>query len=148
MAKQLKNDGSIENDETPSVGLMSAEQFAALTQQKGAEVFAGKRILKLKIGEAAGPFLLVEIQKDQDLSPAGAKGRKKLAPVDVYIATDATGTKINMPVAAAFLSKALEANLAVGDSFAVQRTEDYISKAYGTKGVGYALAIISRGKRK
>lgn len=142
MAKKIGQiSGGTVNLGKPSPGAMTAADFAKL----GGEVFAGKRILKLKENEGAGPFIVVEILKDQDLN---GKSKKKLAPVTVYVATDADGQRINMPVAAAFLAKADEAKLAVGDEFSVFRTENYTSKTYKTQGFGYMLTITRRAGKK
>lgn len=119
--------------------LMTAAEF----MQFGGELFAGKVILNLKVGEAAGPFTLVDILKDQDLTPTGHRG-KKMDPVDVYIGETVEGMKINMPVATAFVQKARDARLSLGDVFAVLRTADYTSRAFKTEGKGYAIAIRSR----
>jgi hypothetical protein len=121
--------------------VMDASQF----HEAAGELHAGKNILKLQPGQAAGPFVLVEILADQEL---GTKGRKKLAPVDVYIGEDAAGTRWNMPLAAAFISKVEEAKLAIGDTFLVLRTDDYTSNTYGTKGQGYSLKVTARAKKK
>ncbi len=143
MAKKLNNEGKLENDDSPSTP-QKPKMSAADFQKLGGEQFLGKSILQLNPGEADGPFTLVEILKDQNLNAPGSK--KKLAPVDVYVGKNEAGIKVNMPVAASFIAKAQEANLAVGDVFAVLRLDDYTSRAYGTKGKGFALTIISRAK--
>jgi hypothetical protein len=117
--------------------LMDAASFNA---QKG-QLYAGKNVLKLEPGQAAGPFTLTEILKDQDL---GSKGKKKLQPVTVYVAEGPDGNPWHMPVATAFRAKAEDAKLAVGDTFAVLRTEDYTSREFGTKGHGYQIKVLSR----
>ena len=107
------------------------------------EKFAGLNILKLKPGEAAGPFLLVNILKDQKL---GEKN-KKMQPVDVYVATFAH-QEVRMPVAASFVGKAQDSHLAVGDTFLVKRLEDYTDKKYGRECQAFALNITARATKK
>lgn len=124
--------------------LLGMKVEASVFESTPGELFAGKNILKLAEGEAAGPFVLKEILRDQDLNPATGK-KKKMEPVDVYIGTH-TETKqdVNMPVAAAFVQKAEDAKLSIGDTFYVRRVQDYVSKAWGTKGAGYELKITAR----
>ncbi len=119
---------------------MDVSAFAAL----GGEAYQGLNILKLAPGEGAGPFKLVKILLKQKLGKGAAAAKRK--PVDVYVAADASGVEIRMPVAASFVGKATDAGLAVGDTFAVLRTEDYESQ-FKTKGAGYALRVISRAKK-
>ena len=107
------------------------------------ELYAGLNILKLKPGEAAGPFILKNILFEQDLSPTSKGKKKKMEPVDVYVAEFA-GKEIRMPIAAGFTAKAKDANLSIGDKFLVKRVDDYVSKDWGTKGAGYELKIIAR----
>ncbi len=116
---------------------MTAADFAAM----GGEAYQGLNILKLQPGEGAGPFKLVKILPEQKLGKGSAASKRK--PVDVYVAADGSGVEIRMPVAASFVGKAKDASLAVGDTFAVLRTEDYESQ-FKTKGAGYALRVISR----
>jgi hypothetical protein len=106
------------------------------------ETFAGLNLLRLKQGEAAGPFVLKEILKNQKLGGDGAKRK----PVDVYVATN-KGTEIRMPVAAAFIKKAVAAKLKAGDTFLVKRLEDYIAKKFGKQGCAdYALKVTARAE--
>lgn len=126
-----------------SVKETSMAAFAALTT----EVFFGMQILKLKIGESAGPFRLNQVLEDQDCTPAGAK--KKFDPVDVYVGKDEQGLEIRMPIAASFIGKAVDSKLALGDEFHVMRLPDYTSKNYSKENCqSYALAITKRAKSK
>ena len=102
------------------------------------ETFAGIAILKLQPGEAAGPFVLKEILKDQVLN-------KKFKGTDVYVAEN-SGKNIRMPAAAAFISEARDANLSIGDTFLVMRVEDYVSKTFGKPGAAYELKVTARAK--
>jgi hypothetical protein len=123
--------------------LLGFKVDAATWDETPGELYAGKNVLKLTPGEIAGPFVLKTILKDQDLTPAKAK--KKMEPVDVYVATHtASNMDVNMPIAAAFVQKAKDSNLSIGDTFLVRRVEDYVSKAFGTKGAGYELKITAR----
>ena len=49
-------------------------------------------------------------------------------------------------VAASLVEKLREAKVKIGDVIAILRTEDYVSKTYGTKGKSFELKIISRAK--
>ena len=140
MAKKIDSTGKVTEDNDVTPGVMTAEQFTALTGEK----FAGLRILKLEPNQGAGPFTLKEILANQDLNQ---DKKKKMSPVDVYVATDAAG-EIRMPVAASFVGKARDAKLAPGDSFAVFRTEDYKSKTFKTEAKGYNITVIARAKKK
>jgi hypothetical protein len=91
------------------------------------ELFAGLNILRLKPEEAAGPFTLKEILKKQDLGKGGAK--RQFKPVDIYVASF-NKTEIRMPIAAAFVKKAQQSGLKVGDTFYVKRVADYVAKQY------------------
>jgi hypothetical protein len=106
------------------------------------ETCAGLNILRLKQGEAAGPFVLKEILLNQKLGE-----NKKMAAVNVYVATH-NGVEIRMPIAAAFVKKAEAATLKVGDTFLVKRVEDYVAKKFGKAGCAdYALKITDRAKK-
>jgi hypothetical protein len=111
----------------------------------GGEVYAGLNIVKLNPGQAAGPFKITEILFNQDL---GSTGKKKKKPVDVYCATDATGTAVRLPVAASLTQKLKDAKVGVGDSIAIMRGDDYTSKVYGTKGASYELRVVARAENK
>lgn len=125
-----------------SVKETSMAAFAALTT----EVFFGMQIIKLKVGEAAGPFILLKILEKQDCTPAGAK--KKFDPVDVYIGKDEQGLEIRMPISASFIGKAVDSKLSPGDEFHIMRQPDYTSKNYSKENCqSYALAITKRAKK-
>jgi hypothetical protein len=115
---------------------------SAFNNEKG-ELFAGLNILKLKAGEAAGPFVLKNIMLQQKLGKD-----KKMKPVDVYVA-DHQGLELRMPAAASFIGKAKDSNLSVGDTFLVRRDEnDYVS-AFGKRDcASYQIKITARGTAK
>ncbi len=129
---------AISKNDLKQMGGMTAADFAKLSGEK----FAGLRILTLEVNEAAGPFRLTNILPDQHLGDE--KGKKKMKPVDVYVAMDSSDMEIRMPVAASFVGKAKDSNLAIGDEFCVMRAEDYTSKDYGTKGKSYLLTVTKR----
>lgn len=133
---------SISKNDLKTLGGMTAADFSKLTGEK----FAGLRILHLEINEAAGPFRLTNILRDQELGEQ--TGKKKMKPVDVYVAMDSADMEIRMPVAASFVGKAKDSNLAIGDEFCVLRAEDYISKDFGTKGKSYLLTVTKRSAAK
>lgn len=105
------------------------------------EKFAGKSVLKLEPGEAAGPLVVSKIERDVVLN-------KKLKPTDVYYAATADGKETSLPVAAGFTMKAKESNLAVGDTLWLKRVEDYISKTFKKPGQAYEIVITARAKSK
>lgn len=112
---------------------------------KSGEVLAGLNILKLNVGEVAGPFVLKKILLAQKLGTG--KGADKRKPVDVYV-SEFNGQEIRMPVSASFVGKAKDANLAVGDTFLVRRDADYTSKEYGSRECkSYSLNVTARAKK-
>lgn len=136
MAKKVID---LETGKISNAGIMDAAAFAALQGEK----FLGLNILKLEPNTGAGPFVLSKILPKQDLGG----GKKKMEPVDVYVAIDANNVEIRMPIAASFIGKAKDSKLSLGDKFAVFRTSDYKSKAFKTEGKGYNLTIITRAKK-
>ena len=100
------------------------------------------QVLKLEPGEAAGPFVLVEVKENYKGS---SKKAASLKETTAYIATF-NGIRIGMPLAAAFVKKAKDFNLAIGDNFLVKRVGDYVS-AMGTTGKGYELKITQRAAK-
>lgn len=144
----------IEGTEPVKKGMKVGGLFmdAAAFNNLGGETFAGLNILKLLPGQAAGPFTLTKILPNQKLGDddGGKKGKKK--PVDVYVAVDDDKTEVRMPVAASFVGKAKDAKLAVGDTFAVMRGENYKTKFDGKnsepRGASYLLKILSRASKK
>jgi hypothetical protein len=103
------------------------------------ELFAGLNILRLKEGQAAGPFTVKEILKDQRPGT-----NKKWEPVDIYVALQGK-VEVRMPISAAFVSKAKAAGLKEGDEFMVKRVADYDAKKHGKKGCAdYLLKILRR----
>lgn len=131
---------------TPPAGTEKVKSAAGSFDFDGAtgETFAGLNILKLEKGQAAGPFVL---QRTEQMTKSGKN--KKMRPVTVYITTDSTGMEVRMPIAAGFTSKAKDAKLAIGDTFALKReTEDYQSK-YGKKDcASYILKVLARAGSK
>ncbi len=125
---------------------MTKEKLAVLAAEAGSmfdslegETFAGLNILRLKEGEADGPFILTEILKNQKLGE-----NKKMKPVDVYVTTK-NKLAVRMPAAASFVSKAKESKLNIGDEFWVKRAEDYIAKKFGKNNcAAYILKITKR----
>ncbi len=124
-----------------TAGIMTAEQFRALNGEK----FAGLNILKLEPGTGGGPFTLTKILPKQDLGGGAGKGKRK--PVDVYVAEDSAKVEVRMPIAASFTGKAKDAKLAIGDSFAVFRQDDYTSKKFGSKCASYEITVTGRAKK-
>ena len=138
---------ALESKQSEQLAEMKAGSFLlsdpdAFDTAKG-EKFAGLNILKLKPGEAAGPFVLVNILRDQQLGDS----KKKMKPVDVYVASFGN-QEVRMPVAASFVGKAMDSKLGIGDTFLVKRLEDYTDKKYGRECHAYALNITARANRK
>ena len=106
---------------TKTAGVATFVLDASAFGQTG-ETFTGLNILKIDVGQVAGPFLLTKILRNQDL---GGKGKKK-KPVDVFVATH-NGLEIRMPISASFVGKAKDCKLAEGDTFLVRRDPDYRS---------------------
>jgi hypothetical protein len=131
---------SVSDNETASPA--SVKLTSGAFDMLGGETFAGLNILKLSEGEAAGPFeYLRSVQQE-----IPAKGKRKASIVTVHVAAHLSfpGREVRMPIAAAFLGKAADANLAAGDVFAVRRSGDYIDKNYGQKCQGFELKVLAR----
>lgn len=124
---------------TDSQGVSTASFIMDAATFNGAEgeTFAGINVLDVAVGQAAGPFVITEILKDQQLS------KKVKGKVTVYVTKAPDGTEIRMPAAASFVDKAKKAKLNVGDSIAVQRQDDYESK-FGRTCESYALKVLKR----
>ncbi len=106
------------------------------------KLFAGLNILKLEIGQAAGPFKLLEILKDQNLNKKKAlKKGEKPNLVDIYVG-EFNGTPVRMPAGASFLMKAKESKLKVGDIFAVKRGNDYKNN-FSTDSKSWELKVLN-----
>lgn len=115
--------------------IMDAAQFNA----QAGETFAGINVLSMAVGQCAGPFVITEILRNQQLS------KKVKGKVDVYVTKAPDGTEVRMPAAASFVDKAKKAKLAVGDTILVQRNADYESK-FGRDCESYALKVTKRTK--
>lgn len=105
------------------------------------EAFVGLNLLDLAIGEADGPFILKEIRQEEI-----GKGKNKKMH-DVYHAVKGS-TPVQMPLAASFITKAVEADLSVGDTFYVKRANDYVAKEYaGQNCKAYLLKVTARATK-
>ncbi len=122
---------------------MDASAFDNLTGEKA----LGLNIIEIAVGEAAGPFKLVNILKDQNLNK-----KKKLAKgeqpklIDVYVG-EIGNVQVRMPASASFILKAKDLKLSLGDVFAVKRLPDYPNPHGGKDGKDYHLVIIERSKK-
>lgn len=122
---------------------IDASAFDSLSGEK----FLGLNIIKLEIGEAGGPFVLIGILKDQNLSKkVKLKKGQKPKLVDVYVGSH-NGSEIRMPASASFVEKAKSSRLAVGDTFAIKRVANYPNPHGGKDGQGFELIIIERSKK-
>ena len=91
------------------------------------EVFGGSAdILKLEIGEVAGPLSYVGLS-EKKLELDGDK-------VDVHTARDASCKLWRLPLSASFRNQLLESKLGAGDSFLARRVEDSVKKKGKGKG--------------
>jgi hypothetical protein len=142
MATKTKAEGAITKDEIKASFILPGNAF----DDAQGETFAGLNILRLKEGEVGGPFVLKEILLNQKLGE-----NKKMKPVDVYVATPTAGSPVDirMPAAASFVGKAKDAKLAVGDTFLVRRSADYIAKKFGKNNcAAYELKVTIRAVKK
>lgn len=106
------------------------------------EAFVGLNLLQLNVNQADGPFRIVEIVT-KDFGTA-----KKPNPLPVYHTMKGT-TPVQMPISASFLTKASEANLAVGDVILVKRGENFKSAEFGTENCkSYLLKVTARAPRE
>jgi hypothetical protein len=116
------------------------------------EHYAGLNVLKLDVGQAAGPFVISRIDRDAKIGkPEGKKGVQKT--IDKYFGflTDLNGNKIAgraemaLPIAKAFVMRCKDALVGVGDIIALKRTADYVS-GQPQPGKGYELKVFKRAK--
>ncbi len=138
MARKSKLPEGTESAALPRV-IMTADAFRTMD---AAETYSGLNILKLNPGQAAGPLTVKEVLPDQDLG--GGTGKRKIKPVDVYVAIDPDGIEVRLPVAQSLTQKLKDAKIGAGDVIAILRGDDYVSKVYKTKGASYELKVISR----
>lgn len=115
---------------------------AAKFDEMQGETFAGLNVLKLKKGEAAGPIEITEILLQQKLGKGKAAAKRK--PVDVYCGKVA-GVACRLPCAASLVMKMKEAKVAVGDTVAIKRLDDY-ETAFGNPGASYHLKVLARAE--
>ena len=127
--------------ETTAKGKVFFMDISSFRTQKG-EKLAGLNIIKLGLNEAAGPLVLARILLNQKLNP------KYKETVDVYIATDSEGGEWRAPASASFVTKAKESKLSIGDTFAILRSDDYISKLNSKACQSYELTIMARAGKK
>lgn len=119
--------------------VLDAAAFSGL----GGRHFAGLNIVNVEVGQAAGPFTLIEILKDQNLQKKKKlKKGEKPNLVDIYIA-DFNGTTIRMPASASFVMKAKESKLKVGDIFAIKRNQNYKNDFGNESSKSWELKVIS-----
>lgn len=142
MARKSKLPEGTESAALPKV-FLTADAFRSMA---AAETYSGLNILKLNPGQAAGPLTIKEILPEQDLG--GGTGKRKIKPVDVYVANDPDGIEVRLPVAASLTQKLKDAKIGIGDVVAIYRGDDYTSKVYKTKGASYELKVISRAEKK
>lgn len=134
----------MKTDTTKATHLMDASAFDNLDGEK----FLGLNILKIEKGQAAGPFILTEVLRDQNLNKKKKlKKGEKPKLINVYVG-QFNKTSMRMPASASFTMKADENKLAVGDTYAIKRVEDYPNPNGGKDGQGYELIIIERAKKK
>ncbi len=122
---------------------MDVSAFDNLTGEK----LLGLNIIELKVGEAAGPFRLVNILKDQNLAKKQKlKKGEKPKLIDIYVGENG-GNQVRMPASASFILKAQESKLSIGDIFAVKRLPDYPNPNGGMPGKDWHLVITERAKK-
>lgn len=103
------------------------------------EAYVGLNVLALEVGQADGPFTVVNI------IPTDFGAGKAKKSINVLHCMKGS-TPVQMPIAASFITKAEEAKLAKGDKFIVQRGPNFKSKQYGTENCqSYLVKVLSRG---
>ncbi len=104
---------------------------AAWDNAEGQEYGGQSDILKMKVGEIAGPLVYVGHQQiETDLGSA-----------TVHLATDEEEEQWRLPISATFIRCVDQANLKQGDTFLVRRLDDQQKKR--GKGKGNAMAIFA-----
>lgn len=129
-------------ESVPPVQANSATPLVNVADFHNAEgqTFGRGNILKLEIGQAAGPFAY--------------KGTREidteLGKTDAHVGTDMRGTDWGLPLAASFVSQVEDGGLKAGDQFLVLREAD-VKKRKG-KGKGnpmsiYRIKVTARAKK-
>lgn len=113
-------------------GMISMEEFLMVD----GEMFGGLNILRLGVGQAAGPFTISKIEHDLKLS------KKIKGTTSRYTAKDSKGVEIGLPVAASFVAKCIAANVALGDVLYVARGDDYTSEYGRDDCQSYSIKLI------
>lgn len=122
---------------------MDSSAFDNLSGEK----LLGLNIIELAVGEAAGPFKLVGILKDQNLNKKKKlKVGEKPKLIDIYVGENG-GNQVRMPASASFIMKAAESKLSFGDIFAIKRLPDYPNPNGGMPGKDWHLVITERNKK-
>jgi len=105
------------------------------------EAFVGLNLLKLNVGQADGPFVVQSIE----LKKFGKGNRVNEIPQMVALKGS---TPYTMPIAASFIQRMEDANLAKGDTFLLKRTDDYTSQD-GTEGCqSYIVKVTDRAEKQ
>lgn len=113
------------------------------------ETFAGLNVLKLAVGQTAGPLVVTRVLRDVPVSRKSKKEKgEKVRNVDKYFATAPNKTEYAMPISASFVLRAREAKLDVGDTFFLRRGKDYKNPAFANKGASYELKITARAEKR
>jgi len=127
MANKSNNPSAPVTKAQLATGTVSVKVDAAAWDSTPGEVFGGNAdILKLEVGEVAGPLTYVGLS-EKKLELEGDK-------VDVHTARDGNGKLWRLPLSASFRNQLVESKLAEGDTFLVRRAEDAEKKKGKGKG--------------
>lgn len=127
-------------------GALAVKIDRAMFDSAEGEVFAGLNILKLKVGEADGPFVF------KLLTPPRFLNAKYKDPIQtgVCVRCDMQGKvsgsaqDVQLPASASMGQKIFDAKLAPGDVFAIAREADYTSKQGRDDCNAYIVKVFTR----
>lgn len=105
------------------------------------ERYAGLNVLKLAAGQSALGLVISAIGVQEVKGRGKEKGKTRKIPS--YSAKAPDGAEYRLPLNASFVAKMEEAKVKVGDTVAIRRGEDYVSKA-GNRGTSFDLLVQAR----
>lgn len=124
-----------------AINLSQNIDLAAFHKMEGEQFGGGKNFVDLEIGQVAGPFVHVKVEKGVRLS-------EDSEPIpNMYIARNPDGLEVRMPASAVFRANADEAKLRAGDEYYIARDQDREKKKGKGKGRKMSVYLIKVTKR-
>lgn len=132
---------NIPGTESVNGGVASFLTDAAAFDNLNGERFAGLNVLKLAAGQAAVGLVVSAIGTQKVKGRGKEKGKTREIPS--YSAKAPDGREYRLPLNASFVAKMQDAKVKVGDTVAIRRGDDYVSKE-GNRGTSFDLIVQAR----